>query len=668
MAKLFGSDPLSLGQNLQEALDGKENGLGKPVADGGILTSLANGARSWLASSEFFRSLFNVSNPAAMRAALGTTIGTGPGTVAAGDDCRLQKTFTPEMFTDGSADDTTALQAAVTAACTSRPSRVLLNRMYFTSAPITGTKGITIEGINDGAGITSTVPAGDILAFIPNLPVSGSDTTNAIVGLTVRNLYLEASVRKTSGAALHVRYSRDARVQNVQIGTFQPNPSGPPPNVYDGIFAEFQENFVILTPNFAFSHKGVTFCGLGGAGSSGGAFTFGGYIGGTGKIYGCFAAGNIGIHVAGGNGGVEIGDFDCGQCETNCVVDRSITDASNREFFIGRCFMDAASKHSVYIAENSIARLHIQQGWLCSVGQLNGSVGYEGRKVNDIENGASLVVRNQGGGFRGLISGSCFFNSKGSAMVLYGGAWVISGSLIEENGLGGLGGHGIDAQGIGDWVITGNGIYANGNTIAGWAVNLITVHGSHVITGNDMNGNGQGTIFGFTSTALEQVRHGNLFDRSDSYIQASGLMPYDGFAGFYAGINQTPRALWNPGDVSKAWEIDNLTDVNNPTGTMRWINNNFVWMSLKPSGCTMNVPFNGSLAEPNINRLVPGVLVGQVAGQGRIEIGNGTPAQQWGIDITADGSLRFFQGGAVKMTLDSAGNLKTHGTITPSAL
>ena len=221
----------------------------------------------------------------------GHAVGTAAGTVAAGNDSRLVKTYTPEMFADTTADDTTAVQAALTAACANAPARLLLSRMYLTSATVTGTKAITVEGADGACGLTSSVPTGDILAFIPTVAPTQSNPAGAIKGLRVRDIYLEASVAKTAGAALHVQYSEDARIERVKIGTFQTIPTGTPPNPYNGIFAEFQDNCVVLTPNICTSHEGITFCGLGASGSNGGAFAFGGYIGGSGKMYGTYTTG-----------------------------------------------------------------------------------------------------------------------------------------------------------------------------------------------------------------------------------------------------------------------------------------------------------------------------------------------------------------------------------------
>ena len=340
-------------------------------------------------------------------------------------------------------------------------------------------------------------------------------------------------------------------------------------------------------------------------------------------------------------------------------VDTTLNGNNNRELFVGRCFFDAASKNCVYIDTNSIARLQLQHAWIASAGKITGAAGSAGYSAGNIENGAGLVVKSQGP-INCSMSGCSIYNSAGSGAVIYSGNWTIGGgTMVDANGTGSGGGDGIDIEGNGDFNVSNALFTQNGSAAVGYAINM-GVQAALIVQDCDFNGAVQGTVSNLNAASGSQFVGHNLFGPPETRTQATTSYGAPSIAGVYTGYNTTPRLLLSTGNAAQNWEQDNSG------GVWRAFSGGTAWWQMSTTDVQLLLPFDGNLAAASVPTTFGGVLLGQISGSGRIVIGNGNSSQAWGVDNNG-GVLRFFQNGQVLMTLDGSGNLKTHGTVTPSA-
>ena len=495
-------------------------------------------------------------------------LGTAAGTVAAGDDPRILKTFTPEQFPASGTDDTAIVQAAVTAACANAPAKVLLSRTYTVSATLTGNAAISVEGINENSGIITTAATGDIFSFAPSGTVNPQVVSTGLQRLTFKNFFIDAAAPMTSGAAIHPVWTDSTIIDNVRIGTANLNANGAAPNIFDAVYLDKQSNCWINHPQFYASDQGLIVTG--GSTAATAWFAFGGWIGGGGFCYGTYATPSIGVHVAGMCGGFELGDFDCGQWGKYALLcDTALAAGTNHELFIGRSFQDSAGVCGIFIGSNSLNILKVTGGWGSGCGRLPG-LAFGGS--NPVYNGAGLYVQGPQAILQIDVTGGTFYSNYGDGILIEDcESGIINGVHAYNNGVGGAGGNGLHITGGGNIIVGDNVLIYNG----GWGVNVAAAASAYLIRDNDVAGNVLGPILdgnAGSNSYLYDVDE-NL-GAGDPKFHTHIYNPNSAYPGFAFGYNTTPRALWSTGIPGNEWEIDNSG------GTMRWFQGATLAMAL----------------------------------------------------------------------------------------
>jgi hypothetical protein len=379
--------------------------------------------------------------------------------------------------------------------------------------------------------------------------------------------------------------------------------------MYDGIFMDKQSNCSVTHPQIYCSHVGFTTTGVPGSGATAN-FSFGGYIGGGGYMYGNYATPSIGIHIAGCNGGFELGDFDCGQWGRYALLcDEALASGTNHELFIGRCFLDSAQICDCYIGSNSLNILRFNNGWMAGAGIQTGATTDGSREF-----GSGLYIQAPQGTLTANLNSSHLYANAGDGVCVGDCQSLLCvGADIYYNGIGPVLGyaganHGIEIQGGNNVLIQSCDLRSNagasfltrlpdGGSYGG--VN------SYLIFGNDggLSGYPQGIEENASARTPNQYAGftlGGAANISDGPFPAQFTLPYNETpttAGVSNGFYTTPRTLWSTGTTSQGWEFDNNA------GTGRMSQNGITYEQFTSSaitatnGASIGVNSPGTLSE-----------------------------------------------------------------------
>tara|TARA_R110000868_G_scaffold64854_4_gene194620 strand:- start:14 stop:1897 length:1884 start_codon:yes stop_codon:yes gene_type:complete len=269
---------------------------------------------------------------------------------------------------DGTTDDTAQLQADIDA-------NGLISLKNGKTYKVTSALIINVSGggiIGNGAKLIATGDYGDIIYARPD--VDATDSSGVLRDLVFRNLVIESSVERTSGAAIHVKWSHCATFDSLRLGSMPDSGSSTTETfLYDGVFAENESGAVWTNCQIHMHHDGIKMTG-----SQVGYITFwDGLVTGNCNIWGRKTSGAVGVHVAGGCGGVQVESSNISWVENGILVENG-----NREIFINNCFAgDDTSGSGILIKAGGCNQLVMSTSWgaACAGWGLEVESGYSGR-------------------------------------------------------------------------------------------------------------------------------------------------------------------------------------------------------------------------------------------------------------------------------------------------
>ena len=300
---------------------------------------------------------------------------------------------------------------------------------------------MAIRGEGASSVIVGTFTAGDIISVGP-LP----GATINVIGTAFENFAVNSTVRKASGAAISFSFVQDCRVVGIQCAAR--NVAQAANNLYDGLYFRNFTAVLVETAMIGTQHAGITVVGD--------ATGFGADIWVTG---GTLITGNaIGVHVAGGVGGLYLDEVDLYGNGTHVLIDDTIAGIANRELLFNNCVLDTATGHGVEIMSDGVYVISF-------IGTYGGNSGY----VAQTGHPDGCIIRVHAGGILHpssmVVNGCNFFNAYGDGIYAESGAWAITGCDISLNGQGSAGGYGVILEGsaTSESMIVGNALRLNGN-------------------------------------------------------------------------------------------------------------------------------------------------------------------------------------------------------------
>lgn len=384
---------------------------------------------------------------------------------------------------DGVANDQAAIQAAIDAAEVAGGYVVFPSGNYKINSQLTITeRDVKLIGIGDVV-ITSTFATGDILYVSPTgTPANDGTQNHGIQGLEIKNLDFQTTVARTSGAAIHVRYSEHAIIQNVRIGAMKSTDylTSFTYDHFDGIFMEYQGACNISQVQIYPHHTGIKISGDVPAGGWP-YFNYDGHLHGNWQIWGDKSVGSVGIHIGGGVGGFKIELGNQVLAETGVLIDKTLTATTNRELFFGHFFVDSNEGYGYNIADTSVNAVKWDNSWIAGFGR--GTQGLTGFPY-----GAAINVAKQPSTTKFFVDGVQIYSGYGGGIQASGGQWTITSSLIYDVGEGTNGGDAISMLHTNhtNIVITGNNIHNIGNATKGMGIRLDAATTLISVVGNNI--------------------------------------------------------------------------------------------------------------------------------------------------------------------------------------
>lgn len=134
----------------------------------------------------------------------------------------------------------------------------------------------------------------------------------------------------------------------------------------------------------------------------------------------------VGIHIAGGAGGVYLEAADVIYSDVGLLIDTAVAGVQNREIFLGAgLYFDSAGSDCVRVGPKAAGTIMATGTWMASAGLTSGG----------FPNGNGMNVHWDNGQLTGQLSGVKAFNCKGTGVALSGGRWIVGGaSAIHSNG------------------------------------------------------------------------------------------------------------------------------------------------------------------------------------------------------------------------------------------
>ena len=346
--------------------------------------------------------------------------------------------------------------------------------------------------------ISSNIVTGDIVYAHPaTTPLDNGQQDQGLQGFAIRDFIFISTVKKTSGAAIHIEWSEHALVENIRIGHHinQPKPvTNAENNFYDGIYLD-KQGACHVTGNILLgtSHDGMIFTGH--AMVNGGSYYgYDGTVDGNIEIWGDLTSGSSAIHIAGGVSGLRFaGAGNLVLCQYGIKVDRSIVDAPNTALSFNDFYIDSCIDYGLYFATNSANLVLMDNVWVSSMGSIVGSTATTPDYLNQATSGyphqGGMYVESQSGlgpdDAQFNISACTFKTGWGSGIEAHGGVkWNITGTVFSYLGNGGLGGDGVYFAAGDNITISGCTFWKIGNSSRGTGIKLHSGVTKATIVGN----------------------------------------------------------------------------------------------------------------------------------------------------------------------------------------
>lgn len=346
---------------------------------------------------------------------------------------------------DGVTDDTAAIQADLNALPAGGGRLFFPPGVFRLTAPLVINKGgVTIQGSGDGTQFLADTDYGHVLDARPD---ADPTVAGAFAGVQFFGFYVNSRVNRTSGSAIHTKWTHAATFRDIRIGTLQYNDADPV-FFWDGITLENESDAVLSNCLVASKHYGVYFSGQKvAAGDHIGTNYWNGLVTGNCAIWGQRVpdvAGSAGIFIAGGTGGIQLEQSGIAYYENGVHVT-----GVNRELFIGHAFAaDDIGGHGILVDAGALHILQITGGWASGCGRVIGGDGIH-------------VADQAGSALRTVIAGGTFYANAGNGIYIGGGRLLLSGSDLNSNGSGDV----VLGAGVVSAVITGTGMtnFSNNN-------------------------------------------------------------------------------------------------------------------------------------------------------------------------------------------------------------
>lgn len=383
---------------------------------------------------------------------------------------------------DGTADDTAAIQAALSAATTAGGGSVHFPAGVFkVSAPLVLTgSNVTITGQGRATRIQTNHATANILEL--------GNGTSEIRNIRVADITLYSSVTKTDGACVYARKLCRSSFHNVYLST---------PELYNTDGNRLCDGFHLA------EFDSVSADGVYGIVNRDGVIVYGNssqtfgaefYLTGNSRIL----RARYGIHIAGGAGGVDLGNCDVSLCEHGVRVSDDLGGAYNRELFIGSEFSTDANQtnagRGILFRPNSVVYAEVSGAWVAS-----NDVGIE-------------IMPGQPSGAAFKFQGVRIYNQRETGIIINDGQVILDGCFVALNGQGASGGHGIWKSAASDkqLIVSNNVIANNGSAGVGYGVVIVPGCDNFNIEGNNFAGNTQGPLLNGSSVGVTKLVRNNL--------------------------------------------------------------------------------------------------------------------------------------------------------------
>ena len=411
---------------------------------------------------------------------------------------------------DGVADDTTAIQAAITAASTLGKIIFLPPGTYKVSAALTITSNnVSIYGSGNSSIISCSSTTADVFTIGNNV--------SEISGLNFRDFTIWSSVVKSAGYAFNNRIVTDSNWHNVNCGTNDLYTTAGGHRLFRGWYFDRFDTVLVFAGQCVTADDGVR-C-RGNADNSYGAELV---LDGNLRFIHQNASGACGVRIGGTSGGVYLRRMDVSQAETGLIIDTTLqtggTTATrrNREIFIEGANFDSCKKWGIRQVLESVALLVMNKPWAASCGTDD-----DGSGGIIIEGGATVSP------FVVCAGAPFLYNNVGPGLRLEGGFISFDGGQILLNGRSASGGHGVEFGATLPirFSITGTDIDDNGIAAKGLGINIPAGLDNFNIDGVSLFSNPQGQIInaaGFGPTKLIRNCLGYVTENSGVATVANG--------------------------------------------------------------------------------------------------------------------------------------------------
>jgi hypothetical protein len=350
------------------------------------------------------------------------TIGSGSGNGAAAVARTLANRFADVLNVkdfgavgDGIADDTTAIQVAITATTTGKALFFPSGTYTFSTQLVFTTNQIAIIGESSATTF---------------LKYTGANTTNDLivigdgvlnyVNCHISGFTIYSQTLMTGGFALHFKRYLRGNVTDIIVNGQEILPR----NVYSGMWFDGIDDVYLSTFRTTVQAEGVRVNGIAGVGQP-----KAGLMMEQGKI----AGGTIGIHMGGAFGGLYVNHTDIiAMSQEGLLVDNSIVAETNRELQIGVCSFDGTGSYGIRVVESFLSnQTFILTGtWVSSCG--NHGIYIQNAPGYKITATGCRIFNNNGDGIRSGNNGSDFLVT--GCSIANNAGWGING-LVNNNSL-----------------------------------------------------------------------------------------------------------------------------------------------------------------------------------------------------------------------------------------
>lgn len=338
---------------------------------------------------------------------------------------------------DGVTDATAAIQATFKAADASilagqGAKAVIDGGVFKVTAPILDSVShfyFETQGVNTQ--ILATGDYGDVFVFGPTVTPT---TAGAYTDLHIKDVYINSSVRRTSGWAIHTRWTHQATIENVRIGTMNFTDAANGVLFYKGIDFDTSSNWVLSNCQVNAWWIGVRatgdyiFAPGGGIGSNyyDGLITHNCNIWGD-KNNSNYVSGSTGVDIGGGTGGVQISQSAISQFQNGVHAYHF-----NRELFFDHAFIGDDMGGSGAWIEDTLNILNIAGAWFSGDGRAGFEHSY-GLYVDSTATGLNPIYGGLAPTSIDIEGGTSYANDSGG-MYLGEGDITINGVNIYDNG------------------------------------------------------------------------------------------------------------------------------------------------------------------------------------------------------------------------------------------